>query len=137
MLGAHLLQVALLAGTTLAEGQIDFQKPVAPPAPEGCRDELKSNGVRFAPWPLRPSRISSDVVCEAPEGVAIKRGGAGLRFQPQARVNCAFAQRLERFEAIMQEEARSILKSPVASIVHLGTYNCRRMAAYSQWVSIR
>ena len=52
-------------------------------------------------------------MCEAPEGVAIKRGGAGLRFQPQARVNCAFAQRLERFETIVQEEARSILKSPV------------------------
>ena len=35
----------------------------------------------------------------------------------------------------MQEEARSILKSPVKSIVHLGTYNCRRMAAYPTWVS--
>ena len=74
-------------------------------------------------------------MCEAPEGVAIKRGGAGLRFQPLARVNCAFAQRLERFETIMQEEARSIFKSPVTSIVHLGTYNCRRMAAYPDWVS--
>ena len=74
-------------------------------------------------------------MCEAPEGVAIKRGGGGLRFQPLARVNCAFAQRLVRFETIVQEEARSILKSPVASIVHLGTYNCRRMAAYPDLVS--
>ena len=93
------------------------------------------SGVRFSPWPLRPSRLGGDVMCEAPEGVAIKRSGGGLRFQPLARVNCAFAQRLERFETIMQEEARSILKSPVTSIVHLGTYNCRRMAAYPDWVS--
>ena len=35
----------------------------------------------------------------------------------------------------MQEEARNILKSPVTSIVHLGTYNCRKMAAYPDWVS--
>jgi hypothetical protein len=110
-------------------------RPVAPAAPAGCRDGLRAGGVRFTPWPLRPSRLGGDVVCEAPEGVAIRRGGAGLRFQPLARVNCAFAQRLERFQAIMQEEARNIFKSPVASIVHLGTYNCRRMAAYPDWVS--
>ena len=67
--------------------------------------------------------------------MAIRRGATGLRFQPQARVNCAFAQRLERFETVMQEEARRVLKSPVASIVPLGTYNCRRMAAYPDWVS--
>src|SRR4029079_16649134 len=135
MLVAPLLPVALLAATLTAEGEVDFQKPVAPPAPEGCRVNLKADGGRFSTWPLRPSRISNDVVCEAPEGVAIKRGGAGLRFQPQARVNCAFAQRLTRFEEVMQEEARNILKSPVVSIVHLGTYNCRRMAAYPDWVS--
>ena len=35
----------------------------------------------------------------------------------------------------MQEEARSVLKSRVVSIVHLGTYNCRRMAAYPDFVS--
>jgi hypothetical protein len=134
MLGAHLV---LLAGAAMAttDGQVDFQKPVAPPAPDGCRATLKSDGVRFAEWPLRPARLSNDVVCEAPEGVAIKRGAAGLRFQPQARVNCAFARRLERFEAVVQEEARRAFKSPVTSIVQLGTYNCRRMAAYPDWVS--
>jgi len=134
MLAAPLLPLALLAATATAEGQVAF-KAAAPPAPDGCREELKANGVRFSAWPLRPSRLANDVVCEAPEGVAIRRGGAGLRFQPQARVNCAFAQRLERFETIMQQEARAVLKSPVTSIVHLGTYNCRRMAAYPDWVS--
>jgi len=135
MLHAPLLALALFAVESGAGAQADVFKPVAPPAPDGCRDGLKADGVRFSPWPLRPSRLGNDVICEAPEGVAITRGGAGLRFQPQARVNCAFAQRLERFETIMQEEARRILKSPVTSIVHLGTYNCRRMAAYPDLVS--
>jgi hypothetical protein len=127
--------VVLLAALATVEGTVDFARAEAPPAPDGCRDSLKTGGVLFTPWPLRPSRMASGVVCEAPEGVAIKRGGAGLRFQPLARVNCAFALRLKRFEAVMQAEARSIFKSPVASIVHLGTYNCRKMAAYPDFVS--
>lgn len=127
--------VVLVAALATAEGTVDFARPEAPPAPDGCRDSLKTGGVRFTPWALRPSRMASGVVCEAPEGVAIKRGGAGLRFQPLARVNCAFALRLGRFEAVMQEEARRVFKSPVASIVHLGTYNCRKMAAYPDFVS--
>jgi len=126
---------ALLTAETAPDAQADVLRPAAPPAPDGCREGLKADGVRFSPWPLRPSRLGPDVTCEAPEGVAIKRGGAGLVFQPQARVNCAFARRLERFETVMQEEARRLLKSPVVSIVHLGTYNCRRMAAYPDWVS--
>ena len=127
--------VVLLAAIATVEGTVDIAKAEAPAAPEGCRDNLKTGGVRFTPWPLRPSRMASGTVCEAPEGVAITRGGAGLRFQPLARVNCAFALRLGRFEAVMQEEARSIFKSPVTSIVHLGTYNCRKMAAYPDFVS--
>jgi len=127
--------VVLLAALATVEGTVDVARPEAPAAPDGCRDSLKTGGVRFTPWALRPSRMASGTVCEAPEGVAIKRGGAGLRFQPLARVNCAFALRLTRFEAVMQEEARRIFKSPVTSLVHLGTYNCRKMAAYPDFVS--
>jgi hypothetical protein len=134
VLGAPLLLLSLVTAEAQADAAPAF-RPAAPAAPEGCRAELKSHGVQFSPWPLRPSHLSAAIVCEAPEGVAIKRGGAGLLFQPQARVNCAFAQRLERFETVVQEEARHILKSPVTSIVHLGTYNCRRMAAYPDWAS--
>ena len=135
MVGASLGYLVFVSALATVEGTVDFAKPTAPPAPDGCRETLKTVGVRFTPWALRPSRMASGIVCEAPEGVAIKRGGAGPRFQPLARVNCAFALRLGRFEAVMQEEARSIFKSPVASIVHLGTYNCRKMAAYPDFVS--
>ena len=134
MVSAGLLgALALLVATEPASGPAPF--PRAPAAPEGCLESLRAAHFKLAPWPLRPNALQSGVVCEAPEGVAIKRGGSGLRFQPAARVNCAFALRLVRFEAIVQEEARRILGSPVRSIVQLGTFNCRRMAAYPDLVS--
>jgi hypothetical protein len=109
--------------------------PRAPAAPDGCLDTLRADGLRLSPWPLQPTTLQSGVVCEAPAGVAIQRGASGLRFQPAARVSCAFGLRLARFEAVVQEEARKILRSPVRSIVQLGTYNCRRMARFPDLVS--
>lgn len=108
--------------------------PRAPDAPAGCVEALHAAGLKLTPWPLRPTTMPNGVVCEAPQGVSISRGGA-LRYQPPARVNCAFAQRLIRFEALVQEEALATLGSPVRAIVQLGTYNCRRMAAYPDLVS--
>ncbi|MFL5308062.1 MAG: extensin family protein [Polyangia bacterium] len=54
---------------------------------------------------------------------------------PSPPVNCGFAQRLVQFDKIVQEEARAVLRSRVRAIVQLGTYNCRRMAAYPDLVS--
>jgi hypothetical protein len=77
MLGAPLGFVILLAATSSVESIVDFARPEAPAAPDGCRDSLKSGGVRFTPWLLRPARMASDTVCEAPEGVAIRQGAEG------------------------------------------------------------
>jgi hypothetical protein len=109
--------------------------PAAPAAPEGCRETLRRGGLALTAWPLRPTRLQDGVVCEAPEGVAVKRGASGLRYEPPARVSCAFGLRLVRFEAIVQEEAKALLGARVRAIAQLGTYNCRRMAAYPDLVS--
>jgi hypothetical protein len=109
--------------------------PKAPAAPDGCRETLRANGLRIAPWTLRPEPLQPGVVCEAPEGVFVSRGASGLRFQPAARVGCAFGLRLARFETIVQEEAKAILGSRVRAVVQLGTYNCRRMARFPDLVS--
>lgn len=108
--------------------------PRAPLPPAGCQESLRTAGLTFSPWPLRPSAMPNGVVCEAPGGVAVRRGAA-FRYQPGARVNCAFARRLIRFERVVDREARATLHSPVRTIVQLGTYNCRRMAAYPDLVS--
>jgi hypothetical protein len=122
-----------LALATLA-GDVRVPAPQAPAPPAQCRETLRAAGVKLQPWPLRPSTMPNGVVCQAPEGIAVSRGRA-LRYQPPARVNCAFAQRLVRFETIVDEEARAVLRSRVRAIVQLGTYNCRRMAAYPDLVS--
>ena len=143
MLGAAVMQLALplllSAAIATTAGKVDplqLFKPAAPVPPEGCRESLKSGGVRFSPWPLRPSRIGERRRCarrrKASPSSAAAAGCASSRWRAStARSRCASA----RFEAVMQEEARSIFKSPVASIVHLGTYNCRKMAAYPDFVS--
>jgi hypothetical protein len=127
--------LALAAALRAAEGADALPLPSAPAAPDGCRETLRASGAKLSPWELRPVRLQQGVTCEAPEGVSVRRGGSGLRFDPPARVNCAFALRLARFEAVVQEEARRTLHSPVREIVQLGTYNCRRMAAYPDLVS--
>src|SRR5947208_6688853 len=90
--------------------------PHAPAPPAQCQETLREAGLKFSPWPLRPSRLPGGVVCEAPDGIAVRRGPA-LRYQPGARVNCAFAQRLIRFEKVVDEEARAVLRSRVRVIV--------------------
>jgi hypothetical protein len=122
------LALATLAGEALPA------PPRAPAPPAQCQETLRAAGVKFSPWPLRPSTMPNGVICEAPEGIAVRRG-ASLRYQPAARVNCDFAQRLLQFERIVDQEARAVLRSPVRAIVQLGTYNCRRMAAYPDLVS--
>ena len=137
MFGGTLWVWILLSGAPAAPmaGVEKLGRPKAPAAPDGCQATLRSDGIRFTPWPLRASAMGGGVVCEAPEGVAIRRGKTGLRYQPSARVNCAFALRVARFEAVLQEEAQRSFRSPVRSIVQLGTYNCRRMAAYPDLIS--
>ena len=131
MTGPGLAALAAL----IAQAPVGLPPPSAPAAPTGCRETLRRDGLALAAWPLRPTRLPGGVVCEAPEGVSIRRGASGLRFQPPARVSCAFGLRLARFETIVQEEAKTILGSRVRAIGQLGTYNCRRMAAYPDLVS--
>lgn len=116
-------------------GALGTDVPSAPPAPPGCQATLHAGGVKLVPWPLRPEKRPGGIVCQAPEGIAIRRGAAGIRYQPPARVNCAFGLRLLKFESIVQEEAERILGSRVRAVVQLGTYNCRKMAAYPDLVS--
>jgi len=107
----------------------------APDVPDDVEAQLRQAKVKFASWPVRPTRLAGKVLCEVPSGVRILRGGSGLRFSKPPGVNGAFALRMVRFEAVMQEEARRVFGKKVVRIEHLGTYNCRTMAAYPDWVS--
>jgi hypothetical protein len=138
----RLLESVLVVGIGLQAANVALparaaeREPARAPAVEpGCIDELRGAGLRLSPWPARPVNRPGGVVCEVPEGIAIARGATGLRFQPPAKVNCAFGLRLAKFEAVLQEVAREVLRAKVTAIQQLGTYNCRRMAAYPDLVS--
>ena len=79
MVGASLGYAVFFAAIATVEGTVDFSKPTAPPAPDGCRETLKTVGVRFTPWALRPSPMASGTVCEAPRSSAAAPGYAFSR----------------------------------------------------------
>jgi hypothetical protein len=127
--------VALVAALSMQAAPVAPALPHAPATPDMCRATLASAGAKMSSWALRPELMSGGVTCEAPDGVTLRRGSSGLRYQPAASVNCAFGLRLVRFEAVAQEVAKVVFHSRVRSIRQLGTYNCRRMAAYPTLVS--
>jgi len=129
--------VILVLSALLAQAPATFAPPVfAPPSvPADVEAQLRTAGVRFRPFPVAPRRLGGVAICAAPGGVAISRGGSGIRYRPAARVNGAFALRLVRFEAIVQEEAQAAFGRRVSAIEHLGTFVCRMMAEYPDWVS--
>lgn len=134
--------VPLLLGL-LASGAGENPGPRAPAVAPDCVVTLRAGGTRFVDWPVKPttkpttkpSTTGSRILCEVPSGVSLTRGATGVRYQPSARVNCTFGLRLARFEAVLQAEAKLFLRSRVTKIEQLGTYNCRRMAAYPDLVS--
>ena len=65
----------------------------------------------------------------------VRYGGSALKYQRVARVHPAFVARLRAFEALVSEVALAYYGRPPRRLVHLGTYNCRRMRTYPTWVS--
>lgn len=107
-----------------------------PEVPAHALITLKEAGVRFAPMPVKPTRLRGGAaICDVPQGVSITRGPTGIKYARPARVNAAFALRLLQFERVLQQEAQAAFGRRVVKLEHLGTYVCRMMAAYPTWVS--
>jgi len=117
----------------------DDDDTVGPPERlEDCEGELKRAGVIFAKATLavHEERFKkSKLTCGAPQVVTYLRGPGGITYSAPPLLSCAMAAALATFERILQEEAEAIFQSKVARIDHLGSYNCREMAAYRGWVS--
>jgi hypothetical protein len=106
-----------------------------PEVPADAARTLRGARVKFREFPVRSAMLAGKPICAVPGGVSITRGATGMRYGKPARVNGAFALRLLRFERAMQEEAQAAFGRKVVAIEHLGTYVCRMMAAYPDWVS--
>lgn len=113
---------------------------VAPPdARPTCEEELTAAGVVFKKAVLEvhveTGARKSKLTCGAPQVVLYQKSPAKIAYEPGVRITCTMALALARFETILQEEAKRSLGKRIVKIHHLGTYNCREMAAYRGWVS--
>jgi len=113
----------------------DFE--VAPPdLIENCEALLQSAGVQFSPADLPVHRQKKNTFeCGTPQAVRYRRGPGEIRYNTAPILSCPMALALGHFEGVIQEEALQHLGSRVRRIVHVGTYACRNMARYPDWVS--
>ncbi len=109
---------------------------VGPPEPiEACEQRLENVGVTFEKSRIPVHENKSGMTCGAPQAVRYVSGPGKIRWSGKPKVACPVAMALSRFEVVVQEEAERHLGRAVKKIQHMGTYNCREMAAYPGWVS--
>ncbi|WP_157596045.1 extensin family protein [Plesiocystis pacifica] len=122
-----------------ALGLLDVVDPevMRPPDPiVACHERLENSGVEFrkSRIPLHPNK-SGDFTCGAPQVVRYERGPGDISYGGSPQMACPLALAMAEWELILQEEAQAHLGSRVKRIKHVGTYNCRMMAAYEGWIS--
>lgn len=100
-----------------------------------CEERLEAAGVKFDSSRIPVHENKSGITCGAPQAVRFASGPGGIRWTGKPKVSCPVALALSRFEVVVQEEAERHLGRAVKKIRHMGTYNCREMAAYPGWVS--
>lgn len=108
-----------------------------PPSRDQCEAELTRAGIRFrrARIPVHVEGKRRKITCGADQLVTYLGSSSRIAYNAPPTVTCSMALALARFEAIVQEEAERQFHKRVKSITHVGTYNCREMAAYPGWVS--
>jgi hypothetical protein len=110
---------------------------VAPPESiPDCEARLRAAGVVFTNAKLPPRKGKSGVpTCGTEQAVVYRRGPQKIRYGSSPLLSCGMALALARFETLLNEEAERELGQRVVRISHLGTYSCRKMARYPDWVS--
>jgi hypothetical protein len=137
---AALAAILCLAGSDPAPGLADIDpdndEEVAPPAvlPD-CEARLSAAGVEFASAELPLKMTRAGFQCGSEQAVRYRRGPGRIRYGSSPVLTCGMALALARFELVLQEEAVSHFGRRVARIEQGGTYSCRTMARYRDFVS--
>ena len=101
-----------------------------------CEGRLTDAGIEYAESRIPVHETKGGLVCGAPQVVRYKQGPQTIRWSKSSpKLTCGMALTLARFETIVAEEAQEHFGKKVVRIEHMGTYNCREMAAYPGWVS--
>ncbi len=89
------------------------------------------------PYPLdqamREVPTRGKLTCE--RGHLVRYAGEALKYRKAVLVHPAFKERLRRLEAIAKEVAIEIYGRAPKAIVHMGTYNCRRIRSMPHLMS--
>ena len=72
---------------------------------------------------------------QCPSVPIVRYEGRILRYHRPLRVYEGFRDRLEKFEAVVRDTAIEVYGRAPRKIVHLGTYNCRRIRSFPDLVS--
>jgi hypothetical protein len=99
-------------------------------AAEASDPDLGSYGLDELPRIVEPK---GKLRC--PELEMVVHEGGAVRYHKPVRVYVGFRDRLERFEAIVEEVAIEVYGRKPTAIRHLGTYNCRRIRRYPEFLS--
>ncbi len=72
---------------------------------------------------------------KCPDLEMVRYKGAVIRYHKPVRVYVGFRDRLEKFEKIVEETAIEVYGRKPKRIRHIGTYNCRRIRRYPEFLS--
>jgi len=65
----------------------------------------------------------------------VKHKGESVQYHKPVKVHPAFQERLKRFEKVVYDTAIEVYGRAPSKIRHMGTYNCRRIRAYPDYLS--
>lgn len=82
-----------------------------------------------------PRTVPARGPMQCPKVDLVIHRGDTVRFSPPARVFSGFAERLTKLEGVVAEVAVEVYGRAPLRIANLGTFNCRRMAKYPDWLS--
>ncbi len=111
----------------------DNDEVIGPPPPiEGCEQLLADAGITYKPARIGLGRKQNGVyTCGSKQVVRVRRGPGEIKYSKSSPLlTCGMALALADFERVAQEVAQRHVGARITQIDHLGTYNCRKMAAY-------
>lgn len=72
---------------------------------------------------------------QCPHVALVSYRGEVIRYASPLRVNPEFRERLRRFEAVVRETATDVYGRAPTQILHLGSFNCRRIRLWPEFLS--
>lgn len=91
--------------------------------------------VAVYPLDAEPRTLAADQALPCGVHGLTTYAGTGIKYSTPARVHPAFVEHLKLLDALVIEVSVKYYGRAPRKLVHLGTYNCRRIRTYPDWIS--